>query len=324
MALIRPRTAGMASGLDRSVPERKSLRGETQRSAAGLAFPALILANLVLAAGPWMVRLADVGPVAAGFWRLALALPFLAFVALRQSRGRMSPGWGLIAAVAVGGLFFAADLAAWHEGIVRTKLANATLFGNCASFLFALYGFVLLRRLPGRAQALALLLAAIGTALLLGNSFEVSRSHFTGDLLALLAGFFYFLYLVVVDRARQAMQPWPVLAIATAAATLPMLLFALWLGETVMPTDWAPVILLSISSQLIGQGLLVYAMGHLSPVLVGLCLLTQPVASALIGWIAYDERLSLGDGVGALLICAALVLIRWPGRRLATNEAAAH
>ncbi len=84
------------------------------------------------------------------------------------------------------------------------------------------------------------------------------------------------------------------------------------------------MILLSISSQLIGQGLLVYAMGHLSPVLVGLCLLTQPIASAAIGWLAYDERLSLGDGIGALLICAALVLIRWPERRLATNGAPAH
>jgi drug/metabolite transporter (DMT)-like permease len=292
--------------------------------AGRLAFPALILANLVLAFGPWLVRLADVGPVAAGFWRLALAIPFLAFIAWRQSAGRLFPGWGLIAVVVLGGLFFAADLAAWHEGILSTKLANATLFGNTASFLFALYGFVLLRRLPGVAQGSALLLAALGTILLLGNSFELSHEHFTGDLLALLAGFFYALYLIVVDRARQAMQPWPVLAIATIAAAPPMLLFALALGEQVMPGDWMPVILLSISSQLIGQGLLVYAMGHLSPILVGLCLLTQPIASALIGWLAYDERLTLGDGVGALLICAALVLIRAPTRKLATNDAAAH
>ena len=90
------------------------------------------------------------------------------------------------------------------------------------------------------------------------------------------------------------------------------LLFSLALGETVMPTDWTPIILLSIGSQLIGQGLLVYAMGHLSPVLVGLCFLTQPVASAAIGWFAYRERLSLADALGALLICAALVLIRLP------------
>ena len=287
-----------------------------------LAFPALIFANLFLAAGPWLVRLAQdvghVGPVSAGFWRLALAVPFLAFLAFRQGRGAPLPRWSLIAAVAAGGVFFAADLAAWHEGILITKLANATLFGNFASFLFAIYGFILLRRLPHKAQGLALLLAATGTVLLLGNSYELSPDHFAGDLLALLAGLLYTFYLIAVDRARRAMKPWPVLAIATAAGALPLLGFALLQGESVIPTDWTPVILLSISSQLVGQGLLVYAMGHLSPVLVGLCFLTQPIASAGIGWAVYAEALTLGDALGALLVCAALVLIRLPDRRLAS------
>jgi drug/metabolite transporter (DMT)-like permease len=287
-----------------------------------LAFPALLFANLFLAAGPWLVRLAQdvghVGPVSAGFWRLALAVPFLAFLAFRQGRGEPFPRWALIAAVAAGGVFFAADLAAWHEGILITKLANATLFGNFASFLFAIYGFFLLRRLPHKTQGLALLLAAAGTMLLLGNSYELSPDHFAGDLLALLAGLFYTFYLVAVDRARRVMKPWPVLAIATAAGTLPLLGFAIMQGEAVIPADWTPVIALSVSSQLVGQGLLVYAMGHLSPVVVGLCFLTQPIASAAIGWAVYGEALSPGDALGALLVCAALVLIRLPDRRLAS------
>jgi drug/metabolite transporter (DMT)-like permease len=287
-----------------------------------LAFPALIFANLFLAAGPWMVRLAQtdshIGPVSAGFWRLALAVPFLAVLGWRQGKGRPLPRWTLLAAVAAGGIFFAADLAAWHAGILVTKLANATLFGNFASFLFAIYGFILLRRLPRAPQGLALLLAAGGTILLLGNSYELSAGHFAGDLLCLLAGLFYTFYLVAVDRARRAMKPWPVLAIATAAGALPLLGFALLQGETVIPADWTPVILLSVSSQLIGQGLLVYAMGHLSPVVVGLCFLTQPIASAAIGWARFGEALSLGDMLGALLVCAALVLIRLPDRRLAS------
>lgn len=286
------------------------------------AFPALILANLFLAAGPWLVRLAQdvahVGPVAAAFWRLALAVPVLALLAVRQNRGEPFPRWPLLVAVAAGGIFFAADLAAWHAGILITKLANATLFGNFASFLFAIYGFILLRRMPHKAQGLAFLLAAIGTMLLLGTSYELSREHFAGDLLALLAGVFYAFYLIAVDRARRAMKPWPVLLVASAAGALPLLGFALLLGENVMPQDWGPIVLLAISSQLVGQGLLVYAMGHLSPVVVGLCFLLQPLASAGIGWGVYDEALGIGDGVGALLICAALVLIRLPDRRVAT------
>jgi drug/metabolite transporter (DMT)-like permease len=301
-----------------------------QPAIARFAFPALILANLVLALGPWLVRLAQsdahVGPVAAGFWRLSLALPFLAFLAWRQQKGRAFPGGWLIATIAVGGLFFAADLAAWHEGILRTKLANATLFGNFASFLFAIYGFFLLRSLPRPVQLVALLLAAGGTMLLLGSSYELSPEHLTGDLFSLLAGLFYTFYLIAVDRARQSLGPWVTLTIATAAGALPILALALLLGEQVMPTDWTPVILLSISSQLIGQGLLVYAMGHLSPVLVGLCFLTQPIASAIIGWAAFGERLSADDGIGAALICVALVLIRTPAppAGLATKDGEAH
>lgn len=280
--------------------------------AGRFAFAALIVANLFLAAGPWMVRLADVGPVSSAFWRLALAIPFLVAVAAWGQRGRALPGWGLLATICVGGLFFAIDLAAWHEGILRTKLANATLFGNASSLLFALYGFFLLRSFPRPVQLAALALAAIGTALLLGSSYELSPEHFTGDLLAIIAGFFYILYLVVVDRARRTMAPMPVLAIATAAGALPILLLAIALGEQIMPRDWTPVILLSLGSQLIGQGLLVYAMGHLSPIVVGLGLLTQPLAASLIGWLAYRETLGLADALGALLICAALVLIRLP------------
>jgi drug/metabolite transporter (DMT)-like permease len=220
-------------------------------------------------------------------------------------------------------------LAAWHVGILQTKLANATLFGNFASFLFAIYGFVLLRRLPGRVPTIALLLAAFGTALLLGRSYELSHVNLVGDLFCLLAGLFYTFYLIAVDRARRSLAAFPTLFIATAAGALPLLLLALALGEKVLPTDWWPVILLSVGSQLFGQSLLVFAMGHLSPMVTGLGLLTQPIAAAAIGWVVYGERLATLDVMGALFVCAGLVLIRLPqnpatDRPLATAPARDH
>ncbi len=288
------------------------------------AFPALILGNLILAIGPWMVRLADVGPVASGFWRLALAIPFLALLAWRQQAGREPPPWSLVGLVAAGGLFLAIDLAAWHVGIGLTKLANASLFGNASSFVLVLYGFVILRRLPRAAQALALLSAAAGAALLMGSSYELSPKNFTGDLFALAAGLLYTGYLIAVDRARKTMAPMPVLFIATAAGALPLLLLSLALGQKVMPGDWTPLLILSFGSQVVGQGLLVYAVGYLSPVVVGLGLLAQPAAGAVIGRLAYGETFSLADGAGAVLIAVALVLIRLPERRLASNAAQDH
>ncbi len=115
---------------------------------ARLAFAALLLANLFLAFGPWMVRLAQdlgVGPIASSFWRLGLAIPLLLLFARWRAEGPLGPPKGLALTILLGGLFFAADLAAWHYGILRTKMANATLFGNSSTFLFALYGFFLAR-----------------------------------------------------------------------------------------------------------------------------------------------------------------------------------
>jgi len=66
----------------------------------------------------------------------------------------------------------------------------------------------------------------------------------------------------------------------------------------------------------LGQGLLVYALGTFPPLIVGLALLTQPAISALIGWLAYRETLSALDWLGAAAIAAALVLVRLPEKAL--------
>jgi drug/metabolite transporter (DMT)-like permease len=290
------------------------------------AFPALIAGNLVLALGPWMVRLADVGPVASGFWRMGLAVPLLLLLARHQAGPKLAPSRGFVILLSLAGLFFAADLAAWHVGIRMTKLANASLFGNSSSILLVVYGFLRLKRLPRPVQALAIACAAAGAALLLGSSWELSPEHFTGDLFTLLAGLFYTFYLIVVDRARRVMKPMPVLAIATTAGALPLLLFALLVGDQIAPHDWAPLVALALGSQVIGQGLLVYAVGYLSPVVIGLGLLSQPAAGALIGRLVYGETMSLADWAGALLIGGALILIRLPERAppLASKAAEDH
>ena len=45
-----------------------------------------------------------------------------------------------------------------------------------------------------------------------------------------------------------------------------------------------------------GQGLLVYALGHVPPLVVGIAMLTQPALSALLGWLYYDEASPCSTG----------------------------
>ena len=181
------------------------------------AFAALLAGNMVLALGAPLVRLADTGPIASGFWRMTIALPALAWLAWRETGGRM-PSRTAIGVATAAGVFFALDLAAWHLGILGT-------------------------------------------------------------------------------------------------ATLPILLSAaIALGEVIVPWNGGPLIALALSSQIIGQGLMIWALPRFSPLVVGLTLLVQPAIAALAGWMIFGERLTAIDLVGGSMIGAALVLIRLPNR----------
>ena len=281
-----------------------------------LAFSAVLVGSSALAFGPWLVRLSGVGPVAAGFWRLALALPFLFVIAALTRQPVHWPGRKLVTLVAFAAFFFAADLAAWHAGIHMTKLGNATLFGNVSSFAFAGWGLWLARRMPSRMQGLALGLAALGAILLMGSSFELSSRNFAGDLLCLFAGLLYAGYLIAVQHGRGSLKPLPLLFLSSAFGAAMLLPLSLALGEQIIPHDWTYVLLLALASQVLGQGLLVYGIGHIPPLVVGLVLLTQPAISAFVGWSAYGETLAPADLLGAAAIGAALVLVRLPERGL--------
>jgi drug/metabolite transporter (DMT)-like permease len=157
-------------------------------------------------------------------------------------------------------------------------------------------------------------MAAAGAGLLMGRSAELSPEHLAGDLLSLLAGVFYAAYFIAIARARETLSPMPLLAASTLASAVPLLVLAWVMGERIMPVDWTPLIALALCSQVIGQGMMTYALGRMSPLVIGLALLTQPVIAALTGWIAFDETLAALDVAGAALVGLALVLVRQPAK----------
>jgi drug/metabolite transporter (DMT)-like permease len=281
-----------------------------QQSPKALAFLALIAGNIAIAFGPLLVRYADSGPIATGFWRLALATPFLFLVGHRFGFRLSTVRPQTFVFILVAGVFFGIDIIAWHIGIFQTKLGNATLFANCASLLLVIYGVVVARKLPGKWQIMSVVLAFVGAALLMGQSLELSPVHFAGDLLCLGAGLTYTVYLLMMMQVRENTESWGSLAMASMVAALVLLPAALFAGEQIIPTVWWPVLLLAFTSQFLGQGCLTYALPYFSPLVIGLALLLQPALSATAGWVAFGEALTLLDFTGSLLVMAALVLVR--------------
>ena len=280
------------------------------RSWSWAHFAALMLGNVALALGPWFVRMADTGPVSAAFWRLALAVPVLALLA--RVSGQRLGGFGtkVWLAIAGAGLFFAADVGLWHIGIGLTRMANASLFGNAGSLVIMVWGLISLHRAPRAGEWLALVAALGGAAILLGRSLEIGTATAIGDLFCVAAGLLYAGYILLIQKHRVSLGGWSLLTWSSLFGLPVLLAAALLLGEPVWPTQWWPVIALALSSQLIGQGLLVYSLKHFSAMVIGLTLLTQPAVAVLVGWAVFGEVLGPLDFVGMTMVAAALVLAR--------------
>lgn len=292
-----------------TAPQEEFVRDQL-RPAQWLLLLALLGGNVALALGPWFVREADTGPVSAGFWRMFLALPFL--IALARMNGQRLSGMGArtLGLVALGAVTFALDLASWHIGIGMTRLGNATLFGNAGSIVLLFWGFIAARVLPRGLEWLAIIFACAGAGILMGRSLEISNATLVGDLFCLTAGLLYAVYLLTLQGARGAFGSWSLLVWVSLFACPVLLAIALALGEPVWPQDWGPVIGLFIVSQLIGQGLMVYALKFFPPLVVGLALLTQPAVASLYGWLVFGEVLSGIDIAGMVLVGAALAVSR--------------
>lgn len=271
---------------------------------------ALLAGNVALATGPWFVRLADTGPVSSAFWRLFLALPFLVLLARGTGQALTGIPKKTLLLVALGSVAFALDLSSWHIGIEKTRLGNATLFGNAGSIVLLFWTFIITRTLPRGLEWVAIVFALGGASILMGRSLEISTATLIGDLFCLAAGLFYAVYLLTLQDARKDIGAWSLLVWVSIFACPVILALALMLGEPVWPTDWTPVVILFVTSQLIGQGLLVFSLRHFPPLIIGLALLTQPAVAAIIGYSVFGEVLMPVDIIGMVLVGAALLVAR--------------
>ena len=279
-----------------------------------LALPALILGGLAIGSSPIFVRLSEVGPIATAVWRVALALPIL-FLWYRAERvkGEAARPQSLAdcAALALPGLFIAADLVAWHWALAITSVANATLLANLAPIFVTLGAFVLFRTPVRPIFAAGLAVAIAGVVVLKGGGF--GDGALAGDALAALAAVFYGGYILAVGRLRDRFSVATVMLWTSAVAAAVTLPLALLTEPVLLPSTlagWAVLLSLSWISQVSGQSLITYALAWLPPAFSSLTLLIQPVAAAALAWIILSEPLGPAQGIGGALVLAGILLAR--------------
>ncbi len=142
--------------------------GPRSRLLSGRPVPLVVAGAVCIAFSGILVRLADVQPSTAAFYRCALALPPLAALAFWERRRYGSRGTRLRTLAWVAGAFFAADLILWHHSIAKVGAGLATVLGNVQVVLVPLTAWLLLRERPTRQVLVAVPVVLIGVVLISG------------------------------------------------------------------------------------------------------------------------------------------------------------
>ncbi len=284
--------------------------GETTQKRLLPAYLALITGIVCISWSAIFVRWTDIPGPASAFYRMLIPalvlLPTFLF-----DRGAVRLNARVLWIVALGGLFFALDLALYNTSILKTSAANATLLGNNTPIVVGLLSWLVNGKRPQAAFWLGLLLAIGGTLLILWADLGRQVQFGLGDLMALGAAACFAVYLLATERVRTSTSTLAFLRLAMIASTVALLLINVSLGISLrVPhgrTVWA-ILGLGLISQLGGYLALTYALGHLPATITSVSLLTQGPLTAVMAAVLLGEPLTLPQMIGGALVLSGVGL----------------
>lgn len=270
---------------------------------------------LTIAFSAILVRQSGVSPSTAAIFRCAYALPVLALLA-RWEDSRLGPRtkrahW--LAAVA--GVFFAVDLIFWHHAIQDVGAGLATVLGNLQVAFVALGAWLALGERPDRRLLMALPVVLAGVVLVSGALEDGAYGEHPAQGVVFgvataitYAGFILFLRGSGSDLRRPAGP----LFDATLVAVVCAIAAGLVVGDADLVPSWPAhvwLVLLALSSQVVGWLLISASLPRLPAALTSLLLTVQPVGSVILGALLFAEAPSTLQLAGVAAILVGLVLV---------------
>jgi len=284
------------------------LRGVGQRPVL-----AVLVGAVAIAFSGILFRLSHVSPTTGAFYRCVWALPPLWFLARLEDRRYGKRRGRALWLAWIAGVFFAADLVLWHNAVDQVGAGLATVLGNTQVVLVGLLAWALLGERPHRSSFAAIPIVGIGVVLISGvlEQSAYGSNPRLGAVYGVLTGIAYSGFLLALrEGSRDLRRPAGPLFTATLASALFCAAIGAVIGDLDLTPSWSAtgwLILLALSSQVVGWLLISTSLPRLPAVVTSILLTLQPVCSVLFAALIVDESPSLLQLGGAACILVGLV-----------------
>jgi drug/metabolite transporter (DMT)-like permease len=274
----------------------------------------LFIGAALISLSPVWVRLVDVPPSTSGFYRVFFgSLVLVIYLLVLQKRVEFSKRAWLLLAVAA--LFLALDLWFWHRSINFIGPGLSTLLANFQVFIMMVAGFFFLKQTPRPKQLIAVPMALVGLALIVGLDWNsLPADYRLGVVFGLLTAVTYAGYLLSLRQARQHSDyrvPTREMAVVSVICAVMMAASVIAEGETLLiPSypDLGWLLAYGIFSHSLGGLFIVSSLPQVTAAEVGLALLLQPTLSFIWDVVLFDRPMTSLELLGAFIALAAIYL----------------
>lgn len=205
-------------------------------------------------------------------------------------------------------------------GILYTTVGKAGFLTAMYVIIVPFLGVFLLHQKLEKRIWVCVLLAVCGMALLCLNG---SARLQLGDALELLCALAFSVHILILDHFTVKVDPVRLSCIqffvCGILSAIPMLLLERP-TMSVLLAAWLPIAYAGILSSGVGYTLQAVAQKKCDPTLASLVMCLESVFSAVFGWLILHQALSLREGVGCILMFAAIVLANLPGKQTHTES----
>ena len=259
----------------------------------------LILATgaMLIGFAPVFVKWSELSPSAISFYRMLLALPFLVLInfilnkkILFKVQHKKTIFYSAIASVA-----FTTDLTLWHYSMDITSVSNATIIVNSAPIFVAVLSFIIFKEKISKEFVVSFLVTYIGIIGLIFYSNNYINGKVLGDILCMIAAFFYGVYLLVIARLGKE-NSLNIIFYTTLFCCIFSVIPMFIDGGNMFPStqfEWINLVLLAFLCQFGGQYLITHGIGKISASEGSIGLLMQPITATILAVFLFSEILNI-------------------------------
>jgi drug/metabolite transporter (DMT)-like permease len=145
------------------------------------------------------------------------------------------------------------------------------------------------------------------------SHFQINSLQGGGDLLGVLCGFTYAIYLILASRTRSRMDSMTYSWILACSGAVTLFLVNLTLGyfsQPLSPNSLILIFAMAISSQVLGWILINHALGVLPVAVASVVLLGQPIVATVLGIFILSEVPSLLQAVGGIICLVGIFIVQ--------------